>query len=39
MSTPAISIQNVTKVFPIPFKRERVLAVNNLSLTVQPGHV
>ena len=39
MSSPAISIQNVTKVFPIPFKRERVVAVNNLSLTVQPGHV
>ena len=39
MSTPAISIQNVSKVFPIPFKRERVVAVNNLSLTVQPGQV
>jgi ABC-2 type transport system ATP-binding protein len=39
MSAPAISIQNVTKVFPIPFKRERVVAVNNLSLTVEPGQV
>jgi ABC-2 type transport system ATP-binding protein len=39
MPTPAISIKNVTKVFPIPFKRERVVAVNNLSLTVQPGQV
>ena len=39
MTTPAISIQNVTKVFPIPFKRERVVAVNGLSLTVEPGHV
>ena len=39
MSTPAISIQNVTKVFPIPFKRERLVAVNNLSLTVEPGQV
>jgi ABC-2 type transport system ATP-binding protein len=39
MPTPAISIQNVSKVFPIPFKRERVVAVNDLSLTVQPGQV
>jgi ABC-2 type transport system ATP-binding protein len=39
MSTPAISIQNLTKVYPIPFKREKVTAVQNLSLTVEPGQV
>jgi ABC-2 type transport system ATP-binding protein len=39
MSTPAISIQNLTKVFPIPFRREKVVAVNDLSLTVEPGQV
>lgn len=39
MPTPAISIQNVSKVFPIPFKRERVTAVDQLSLTVEPGQV
>jgi ABC-2 type transport system ATP-binding protein len=39
MSSPAISIQNLTKVFPIPFKRERLTAVDNLSLTVEPGQV
>jgi ABC-2 type transport system ATP-binding protein len=39
VSTPAISIRNVSKVFPIPFKRERVVAVHNLSLDVQPGQV
>jgi ABC-2 type transport system ATP-binding protein len=39
MSTPAISIQNLTKVFPIPFKREKVVAVNDLSLAVEPGQV
>jgi len=39
MSEPAISIQNVTKVFPIPFRRERVVAVDDLSLTVEPGQV
>src|SRR5580658_1177827 len=39
MPTPAISIRNLTKVYPIPFKRERVLAVKNLSLDVEPGQV
>jgi len=39
MATPAISIQNVTKVYPIPFKREKVTAVKDLSLTVEPGQV
>ena len=39
MSTPAISIRNLTKVYPIPFKRERVIAVKNLSLDVEPGQV
>jgi len=39
MSEPAIAIRNLTKVFPIPFKRERVVAVKDLSLDVQPGQV
>jgi ABC-2 type transport system ATP-binding protein len=39
MSTPAISIQNLTKIFPIPFRREKVVAVNDLSLAVEPGQV
>jgi ABC-2 type transport system ATP-binding protein len=39
MPDPAISIQHVTKVFPIPFKREKVVAVDDLSLTVEPGQV
>jgi ABC-2 type transport system ATP-binding protein len=37
--TSAISIQNLTKIYPIPFKREKVTAVSNLSLTVEPGQV
>src|SRR5580704_13372494 len=37
--TPAISIRNLTKVYPNPFKRERVIAVKNLSLDVEPGQV
>ncbi len=39
MSTPAISIRNLTKVYPIPFKRQRVVAVKDLSLEVEPGQV
>lgn len=39
MLTPAISIQDLTKVFPIPFKREAVVAVKNLSLAVEQGQV
>jgi ABC-2 type transport system ATP-binding protein len=39
MSVPAIAIQNLTKIFPVPFKRERVTAVRDLSLSVEPGQV
>ena len=39
MSTPAIAIRNLSKVFPIPFKRERLVAVRDLSLEVAPGQV
>ena len=39
MSSPAIAIRNLSKVFPVPFRRERVVAVRNLSLEVAPGQV
>lgn len=39
MSEAAISIRNLTKIFPIPFKRERVVAVRDLSLQVESGQV
>ena len=39
MSTPAIAIRHLTKVFPIPFKREKVIAIRDLSLEVEPGQV
>ncbi len=39
MPAPAISIQNLTKVFPIPFRREPLVAVKDLSLEVAPGQV
>jgi len=41
MSTPAISIENLTKEFrnPSVFDRSTVTAVRNLNLTVEAGHV
>lgn len=36
---PAISIQHLTKIYPIPFRKEKVTAVDDLSLTVEPGQV
>ena len=39
MSVPAISIERLSKEFPIPFKREGIVAVRDLSLSVEPGQV
>lgn len=39
MPDPAISILNLTKIYPIPFSRQRVVAVEDLSLSVEPGQV
>lgn len=39
MVEPAISIRNLTKVYPVPFRRERVVAVRDLTLNVEPGQV
>ena len=39
VSTPAISIQSLTKIYPIPFRKDKVTAVSNLSLDVEPGQV
>ena len=39
MSTPAVQIEGIIKSFPVPLRRQRVMAVKNLSLSVQPGEV
>jgi len=39
MSTPAVQIDNLTKIFPVPLRRQRVTAVRNLSFEVRPGEV
>lgn len=37
--TPAAEIRSLTKIFPIPMRRQKVLAVDNLSLVVREGEV
>jgi len=39
VSTSAISIQNLSKDFSVPFRRDAVRAVKNLSLEIPPGEV
>ena len=39
MSSPAVQIDNLTKVFPVPLRRQRVTAVRNLSFEVRPGEI
>lgn len=36
---PAIAIHRLTKLFPVPFKRRQIVAVQDLSLEVAPGQV
>ncbi len=37
--TPAVTIESLTKVFRIPFRKEGVVAVRDLSFEVEPGNV
>ncbi len=39
MNTPAVDIRNLTKIFPVPLRRRRIVAVKNVSLTVESGEV
>ena len=36
---PAVQINNLTKIFPVPFRKEKVIAVEDLSLRVEAGEV
>ena len=36
---PAVQINNLTKIFPVPFRKEKVIAVEGLSLRVEAGEV
>ncbi|HEY5778253.1 MAG TPA: ABC transporter ATP-binding protein [Terrimicrobiaceae bacterium] len=39
MSAVAVSISGLTKHYPVPMRRQRVVAVNDLSLEIQEGEV
>ncbi|HEX4666576.1 MAG TPA: ABC transporter ATP-binding protein [Chthoniobacterales bacterium] len=39
MTEPAVTVEGLTKVFPIPFRRTKVVAVRGLDLAVAPGQV
>jgi ABC-2 type transport system ATP-binding protein len=39
VSTPAVSISRLTKHYPLPLRRQKVVAVNDLSLQVAEGEV
>src|SRR5438132_10131156 len=39
MTEAAVQVNELTKVFPIPFRRESVVAVRALDLRVEPGEV
>src|SRR6266568_774855 len=39
MTNSAVAVHGLTKVFPVPFHRQSVLAVRNLNLRIEPGEV
>ena len=39
MNEPAVAVTGLTKVFPVPFRRQSVVAVRDLDLRVKPGEV
>src|SRR5213082_1508551 len=39
MTEPAIRVANVSKVFPVPFRRRRIVAVRDLNLQVAQGEI
>ena len=39
MSETAVAVRGLTKIFNVPFRRERIVAVRDLNLTVEAGQV
>jgi ABC-2 type transport system ATP-binding protein len=39
MNEPAIAVTGLTKVFPVPFRRQSIVALRDLDLRVKPGEV
>src|SRR5436190_15666618 len=38
-SKPAVALTGVTKIFPVPFQRQSVVAVRDLNLEISPGQI
>ena len=39
MTNPAVAVHGLTKIFPVPFHRQRIVAVKNLNLRIEAGEV
>ncbi|HZR78972.1 MAG TPA: ABC transporter ATP-binding protein [Chthoniobacterales bacterium] len=39
MTEPAVAVENLTKIFPVPFRRQSIVAVQDLNLSIEPGEV
>jgi ABC-2 type transport system ATP-binding protein len=39
MTDPAVAVHGLTKIFPVPFHRQRIVAVKNLNLRIEAGEV
>ncbi len=39
MTDPAVTVRELTKIFPLPWHRQSVVAVRNLNLRIEPGEV
>ena len=39
MKTPVASVNNLTKIFPVPMRRQKVMAVQDVSLEINEGEV
>src|SRR5256714_4022251 len=39
MTEPAIRVSDITKVFPTPFRRRRIVALEHLNLEIAPGEI
>ena len=39
MTDPAVAVRGLTKIFPIPFRRKKLVALRGLDLAVEPGQI
>jgi ABC-2 type transport system ATP-binding protein len=39
MTDPAVAVHGLTKIFPVPLQRQKIVAVKDLNLRIEPGEV